>query len=186
MIIKFHNRGVGRGSGPVDYLLGPDRQREGAHLDRGDPDQISALIDSSPYAKKYTSGVLSFHEADLSRESKDRLMTEFEHALLPGLDGDQYAVLWVEHRDKERLELNFVVPNVELLSGKRLQPYFHKADNLRLDAWRTAINGELGLHDPDDPINRQAVISAKDLPKAKKEAAEAITAGLLNLAGAGW
>lgn len=47
MIIKFHNRGVGRGSGPVDYLLGPDRQREGAHLDRGDPDQISALIDPS-------------------------------------------------------------------------------------------------------------------------------------------
>lgn len=185
MIIKFHNRGVGRGSGPVDYLLGPDRQREGAHLDRGDPDQISALIDSSPYAKKYTSGVLSFHEADLSRESKDRLMTEFEQALLPGLDGDQYAVLWVEHRDKERLELNFVVPNVELLSGKRLQPYFHKADNPRLDAWRTAINGELGLHDPDDPINRQAVIAAKDLPKAKKEAAEAITAGLLNRAGAG-
>ena len=185
MIIKFHNRGVGRGSGPVGYLLGRDGNREGATLDRGNPAVIEALIDSSPYAKKYTSGVLSFAEADLPRATKDKLMSDFEKALLPGLEGNQYAVLWVEHRDKGRLELNFVVPNIELQSGKRLQPYFHKADNPRLDAWRTVVNGELKLHDPDDPLNRQAVITPKDLPRAHKEAAQAITDGLLRMAGAG-
>ena len=185
MIIKFHNRGVGRGSGPVGYLLGREGNREGATLDRGNPAVIEALIDSSPYAKKYTSGVLSFAEADLPRATKDKLMSDFEKALLPGLEGNQYAVLWVEHRDKGRLELNFVVPNIELQSGKRLQPYFHKADNPRLDAWRTVVNGELKLHDPDDPLNRQAVITPKDLPRAHKEAAQAITDGLLRMAGAG-
>ena len=46
MIVKFHARGAGRGSGPVDYLLGKDREREGATLDRGDPDQVQELIDS--------------------------------------------------------------------------------------------------------------------------------------------
>ncbi len=51
MIIKFHNRGVGRGSGPVGYLLGRDGNREGATLDQGNPAVIEALIDSSPYAK---------------------------------------------------------------------------------------------------------------------------------------
>ncbi|WP_277949761.1 hypothetical protein [Serratia marcescens] len=30
MIVKFHPRGRGGGAGPVDYLLGKDRQREGA------------------------------------------------------------------------------------------------------------------------------------------------------------
>ena len=30
MIIKFHSRGRGCGSGSVDYLLGKDRDREGA------------------------------------------------------------------------------------------------------------------------------------------------------------
>ena len=185
MIIKFHNRGVGRGSGPVGYLLGREGNREGATLDRGNPAVIEALIDSSPYAKKYTSGVLSFAEADLPRATKDKLMSDFEKALLPGLEGNQYAVLWVEHRDKGRLELNFVVPNIELQSGKRLQPYFHKADNPRLDAWRTVVNGELKLHDPDDPLNRQAVITPKDLPRGHKEAAQAITDGLLRMAGAG-
>ena len=185
MIVKIHSRGVGRGSGPVEYLLGKDGNRNGATLDRGDPEMVRELIDGSRYAQRYTSGVLSFHEPDLPRETKERLMDEFEQALLPGLDADQYAVLWVEHRDKDRLELNFVVPNVELLSGKRLQPYFHGADGHRINAWRTAINGELGLHDPDDPINRQAVTTAKDQPRNKLEAEQAITGGLLGMAAAG-
>ena len=185
MIVKFHARGVGRGSGPVDYLLGPQRDREGATPDRGDPSFIEALIDSSPYAKRYTSGVLSFQEADLSREDKDKLMDSFERALLPGLDRDQYACLWVQHRDKERLELNFVIPNIELLSGKRLQPYFDRADRPRIDAWKVVVNAQLGLHDPDDPLNKRALMTPSNLPKAKQDAAQAITDGLLSLAAAG-
>ncbi len=51
MIVKFHARGVGKGSGPVDYLLGKQREREGATLDRGSPSEVQELIDSSPYAK---------------------------------------------------------------------------------------------------------------------------------------
>ncbi|WP_455815745.1 hypothetical protein, partial [Pseudomonas graminis] len=117
MIVKFHARGTGKGAGPVDYLLGKDRQRPESRLMRGNPDDIVAIIDSSPYAKAYTSGVLSFSEADLPEPDKEKLITHFEKALLPGLDADQYACLWVEHRDKGRLELNFVVPNIELQSG---------------------------------------------------------------------
>ena len=44
MIIKIHSRGVGSGSGPVDYLLGKDRDREDARLDRGDPEQMIQLL----------------------------------------------------------------------------------------------------------------------------------------------
>ena len=40
MIIKIHSRGIGAGRGPVDYLLGKDRDRQDAQLDRGDPEQI--------------------------------------------------------------------------------------------------------------------------------------------------
>ncbi|WP_369073738.1 hypothetical protein [Candidatus Enterovibrio escicola] len=63
MIVKFHARGADRGSGPVDYVLGKECDCDGATLDRGDPDEIQALIDSSPYAKKYTSGVLSYKKS---------------------------------------------------------------------------------------------------------------------------
>ena len=131
MIVKFHARGTGGGKGPTQYLLGRDGQREGATLLRGDPEQVAELIDSSRYAKKYTSGVLSFAEADLPPEQKRALMDRFEKALLPGLEARQYSCLWVEHQDKGRLELNFVIPNLELTEGKRLQPYYHVADQRR-------------------------------------------------------
>lgn len=37
MIVKMFKRGAGGGSGPVNYLLGKERNREGATLLRGDP-----------------------------------------------------------------------------------------------------------------------------------------------------
>ncbi|WP_155959252.1 hypothetical protein [Enterobacter hormaechei] len=39
MIVKFHPRGRGGGAGPVDYLLGKDRQREGATVLQGKPEE---------------------------------------------------------------------------------------------------------------------------------------------------
>ena len=127
MIVKFHPRGRGGGAGPVDYLLGKDRQRDGATVLQGKPEEVRELIDASPYVKKYTSGVLSFAEQDLPPGQREKLMASFERVLMPGLDKDQYSVLWVEHQDKGRLELNFLIPNTELLSGRRLQPYYDRA-----------------------------------------------------------
>lgn len=179
MIVKIHSRGEGGGDGPVDYLLGKDRERELAEVLRGNPEEVRELIDACPYARKYTSGVLSFLEPDLPAEQKEALMDSFEQALLPGLDADQYSIAWIQHRDKDRLELNFLVPNTELLSGKRLQPYYDRADRTRINAWKSWKNAELDLHDPDDPANRQELIRPADLPRDKKAAVEKITDGLL-------
>lgn len=185
MIVKFHPRGRGSGAGPVDYLLGKDRQREGASVLQGKPEEVRELIDASAYAKKYTSGVLSFAEQDLPPGQREKLMASFERVLMSGLDKDQYSVLWVEHRDKGRLELNFLIPNTELLTGRRLQPYYDRADRPRIDAWQTLVNGRLGLHDPNAPENRRALVMPSALPEAKQEAAQAITRGLLALASSG-
>ena len=185
MIIKFHSRGRGCGSGSVDYLLGKDRNREGARLDSGDPEQMIQLIDSINYAQKYKSGVLSFAERDLQEHQKQEIMESFEQILMPGLEKDQYSILWVQHQDKERLELNFVVANVELQSGKRLQPYYDPIDRPRLNAWKDLVNDRYQLHDPNDPINKRELCTPNDLPRAKKDASEAITRGLLGLADQG-
>jgi len=185
MIVKFHARGRGGGSGPVDYLLGKDRQREGATVLQGKAEEVRELIDASAYAKKYTSGVLSFAEKNLPPGQREKLMASFERVLMPGLDKDQYSVLWVEHGDKGRLELNFVIPNTELLTGKRLQPYFDRADRPRIDAWQTIVNDRLGLHDPNAPENKRALVTPSTLPKAKQEASQAITDGLMTLCQSG-
>ncbi|MBV6575087.1 mobilization protein, partial [Acinetobacter baumannii] len=72
---------------------------------------------------------------DLSNEDKQKIMQNFEECLFPGLDKDQYQILWVQQQDKinqetgeTRLELNFVIPNVELSTGKRLQPFYAPVD----------------------------------------------------------
>jgi hypothetical protein len=182
MIVKVHARGAGGGRGPTGYLLGRDGKRELAKTLRGDPDEVRELIDSLKFARKYTSGVLSFEEADLSPRQKDEIMDGFESVLLPGLDHDQYSVLWVEHRDKGRLELNFVIPNVELVSGKRLQPYYHAADCRRVNAWAETVRYDHALADPNDPARRRALTTPNDLPRDKQEAARAITDGLLAFA----
>ncbi len=164
----------------MDYLLGKDRQREQARVLRGNPEHVRELIDGCDFARAYTSGVLSFQEPDIADAEKSRLMDEWEHTLLTGLDCDQYACLWVEHRDKGRLELNFVIPNIELQSGKRLQPYL------------TALTAPCQrLADPDQRPAGAARPERSDLPppadagqqssRDKQQAAEKITAGLMNL-----
>ncbi|EFH4224641.1 hypothetical protein F9499_24140 [Escherichia coli] len=82
MIVKFHARGKGGGSGPVDYLLGRERNREGATVLRGNPEEIRELIDATPFSKKYTSGVLSFAEKELPPGERERVMTSFERVLI--------------------------------------------------------------------------------------------------------
>ena len=185
MIIKIHSRGAGSGRGPVDYLLGKDRDREDARLDRGDPEQMIQLIDSTNFAQKYTSGVLSFAERDLDEHQKQQIMDSFERVLMPGIDKDQYSILWVQHQDKDRLELNFVVANVELQSGKRLQPYYDPVDRPRLNAWKDLVNDHYKLHDPNDPLNKRELCTPNALPKHKQKASEIITDGLLSVAESG-
>ena len=187
MIVKFFNRGKGGGNGPVDYLLGKDRERELARLDQGDPDEIINLINSCKFTQKYKSGCLSFLEEDLPQKAKNEIMADFERALLPGLDKNQYSILWVEHRDKGRLELNFVIPCVELTTGKRLQPYYHKIDQKRVDTWKRIVNTSLNLHDPDAPQNKRAVmdLNVTNLPQNKKLQCNHISQALLNQVEAG-
>ena len=55
-------------------------------------------------------------------------MESFEWVLMPGLEQNQYSILWVEHQYKGRLELNVVIPHMELANGKWLQPDYDRAD----------------------------------------------------------
>jgi len=185
MMVKFHARGSGKGSGPVDYLLGKDRDREDSRLDRGSAEETVLLIDGLKFAKKYTSGVLSFEEDDLPEEQKRLIMDSFQETLFPGMDANQFSILWVQHKDKGRLELNFVIPNVELQTGKRLQPYFDRADKVRVNAFKNIVNIEYGLSDPDDPARARALKVPSRLPRHKAQAKADITAAIMSLAEAG-
>ena len=184
MIVKFFTNGTGGSKGVFDYLLKdkeqPDGKRIGAEVLRGDVDNQALLIDSLDFKQKYTSGCLSFTETadEVTAEQKSALMDGFEQTIRAGLDVDRVAVSWIEHRDKGRLELNFVFANVDLEHGRAFQPYVHSVDKRRVNAWKDMQNIEHGFTDPNDPANKRLMAQRDNLPREIKDARQAITDGL--------
>nr|CAI84879.1 mobilization protein A [Mannheimia haemolytica] len=187
MIVKFFKKhGKGKASSCkacVDYLL--NKPDDTAQILQGDPRLSQSIADSLDFNNTYTAGCLSFEEKDLPESQKREIMARFEKAMFAGLEPEQYNIAWVQHTDKGRLELNFVIPNVELTTGKRLQPYYDRADRPLAENFKQVINHEYNLSDPNDPTKQKSLIDRKDLPTDKKQALQAITDGLTALANAG-
>ena len=184
MIVKFFTHGTGGSGGVFNYLLKDKEQENGLRLDaevlRGDIDNQAMLIDSLDFKQKYTSGCLSFTESadQVTQAQKEQLMNGFEETIRAGLSIDRVAVSWIEHRDKGRLELNFVYANVDLEHGRAFQPYVHSVDKRRVNAWKDMQNIEHGFSDPNDPANKRLMGQRDNLPRDVKEARQAITDGL--------
>ena len=152
MIVHFlKNNGGGTASKSMDYMLGKDRDREHAKVLQGNPDLSVKIAESLSFKHKYTLGVLSFEEENISEKDKFEIMQSFEKTLLAGLDNEQYNITWIEHTDKGRLELNFIIPKVDLDSGKAMNPYFDKVDRDLVNTWKNVTNHKYGLTNPDDP-----------------------------------
>ena len=191
MIVKFFTNGTGGSKGVFDYLLKdkeqPDGKRLGAEVLRGDIDNQALLIDSLDFKQKYTSGCLSFIETanQVTQEQKNALMDGFEQTIRAGLDVDRVSVSWIEHRDKGRLELNFVFANVDLEHGRAFQPYVHNVDKRRVNAWKDMQNIEHGFTDPNDPAKKRLMAQRDNLPRDIKDTRQDITDGLKALVAQG-
>lgn len=179
MIVKWLKKtGNGSAGATVDYMLGKNRDRAGATAFGGvaRAEHTALLADSLKHKHKYAVGVLSFEEApsEISNEKKLEIIESFEQTIFAGLDREQYNIAWIEHTDKNRLELNFIIPKVELRSGRAMNPYLHGKDTPLIDCWKNIINAEHGLSDPNDPAKRHTTTKQQRLPKDKKELADAI------------
>lgn len=179
MIVKWLKKtGNGSARATVDYMLGKNRDRAGARAFSAVSrvDHVAALADGLAHKHKYAVGVLSFEEAPsaISDTKKIEIMESFERTIFAGLEREQYDIAWIEHTDKGRLELNFIIPKVELRSGRAMNPYLHGKDTALIDCWKNIINAEYGLSDPNDPAKRHTTTHHQRLPKDKKELASAI------------
>jgi len=140
----------------------------------GNPELSVQLAESLDFQNKYTVGCLTFEEASIPEDHKYEIIQKFEDTFFAGLNKDQYDISWIEHTDKGRLELNFFIPNVELESGRRLQPYYDRADRHLAENFKQAINLEYGLSSPDDPQKRQTLTMNRNIPKNTKDAVRAL------------
>ena len=168
MLVKFFANKKGGSSAALDYLLNERREQGTARVLAGDEKLTRELINSISNKQKVCAGVLSFSESadQISEQTKKEIMESFEKALLTEQMKGRYNILWVEHSDKGgRLELNFVIPKIDLESQKSFNPYYHKADLKRIDCWKDIQNIKHGLSDPKDPSRERAL----QAPTKKRE-----------------
>lgn len=85
MIVKFHAREKAVAVVRLITCWAGSVTGKGRVL-RGAPEEVRELIDATPFAKKYTSGVLSFAEQTLPPGERERVMESFERVLMPGLE----------------------------------------------------------------------------------------------------
>lgn len=156
MVVKFFANKKGGSSKAINYLLNEREQQGTARVLKGDPDLTRQIINDIKFKQKTTVGCLSFEEKNISDDMKYQLMQDFEKHLLPGME-NRYNILWVEHLDKGRLELNFVIPKIDLESQKSLNPYYHKADLPRVEKWQDLQNIKYNYSSPKDPSKERNV-----------------------------
>ncbi|WP_367695322.1 relaxase/mobilization nuclease domain-containing protein, partial [Helicobacter pylori] len=152
MLVKFWetNQGGGDGDGSVNYLLNERVKQGTAKVLKGDANLTKSLLLSLTQKHKACVGCLSFEEPNIDENLKHELMESFETALLTEKMQRRYNILWVEHTDKGRLELNFVIPRIDLITQKAFTPYYHSADITRIDIWKDYTNLKHNFTNPKD------------------------------------
>ena len=180
MLIKFFRNGQGGGAGPVDYLIDREvvaydqnrnpltdesgtikmmRRVPEPQVIEGNPDRLRTLIDATPYQWTYRAGVIAFTHEDAPTPDQQRdVISAFEDLAFAGLEPDQRDILWVQHRHEDRVELHFVTPRMELISGRSLNiapPGYQKP----FDALRDVLNKQHGWNDPQAPERAREVKS---------------------------
>ncbi|GAA7745682.1 hypothetical protein HpBT015_15160 [Helicobacter pylori] len=193
MLVKFWgiNQGGGDGDGSVNYLLNERVEQGTAKVLKGDANLTKSLLLSLTQKHKACVGCLSFEESNINESLKYELMESFENALLTESMQNRYNILWVEHTDKGRLELNFVIPKIDLGRQKAFNPYYHKVDLKRIDTWQNVVNLKYTFTNPKD-LKKQQISNyhntktpqGKAIFKSYKELDNylynAVTQGLLN------
>ena len=150
MLIKFFKTNSGGGESGIDYLLNSRVADKTAYVIKGNEHVTRQIINNIENRQKTCIGCLSFEEDNIDQNIKQELIREFERILF-GMYRERFNILWVEHIDEGRLELNFVIPKIDLKSGLAFNPYYHKADMPLIDSWQNYTNLRYNFSDPKDP-----------------------------------
>ena len=139
----------------INYLLNERVGQGTAKVLYGDSELTLNYIKLADMnAWSWSSGVLTFSEI-LTEEQKADVIAEFKKMMFPGMKEEQFNLLVVEHIDKGRTELHYIIPRLELTTGKAFNPYYVKKDLLKKDLFQDYINLKHGFTEWQD--NRQVV-----------------------------
>ncbi|WP_335674349.1 hypothetical protein [Providencia stuartii] len=163
----------------IIYLLREKKPEEQEFIKilSGSKDQLlnfNKTIINKNLKSPYVAGVLSFEEENTEETKKYKIISEFEEMIFAGIP-EEYRppVLWVEHRDKGRLELNYLTFNA-INTGRSFPVFLDKTDRRLFNDFSEIINYQNGFTSPFDDFSdvqkkRMTEPAGNTLPKAKKE-----------------
>ena len=151
MLLKFFKTKNGGSIAGINYLLNHRIKDKTAFVLKGCEAVTRQIVSNITKKQKLCMGCLSFEESDIDLNVKQKIIDEFE-TLLFGEYKERFNILWVQHVDKGRLELNFAIPKIDLESGMAFNPYYDKKDRALIDAWQNLTNFKFNFTDPKDPV----------------------------------
>lgn len=164
----------------LSYLLRKDKIEEQQYIKvlstttEQDILNFNEYIKSKNFAHPYTAGVLSFEEKDIDENLKSKIMSDFEEMMFSEIDpNNRPPCMWVQHKDKGRLELNYLTFNA-LADKRAYKTYYHYADKKLFNAFCEVVNYENNISSVIDIKNhkeRNTLINTLNnrIPKHKKE-----------------
>ncbi|WP_169975925.1 MULTISPECIES: relaxase/mobilization nuclease domain-containing protein [unclassified Campylobacter] len=168
MLVKFFSNKQGGSISGINYLLNHRVKDQTARVLKGNEAITRNIVSNITKKQKLCMDCLSFEEKDIDLSLKQTIIDEFE-TLLFGNDKDRYNILWVEHIDKGRLELNFAIPKIDLITGLAFNPYYDRVDRPLVDSWQNYINFKFGFTDPKDPVKAHILQGSRKELKSIKD-----------------
>lgn len=174
----------------IEYLLrekNPEQQKDIKILSTTTKQDLinfeNYILDKNK-SNPYVCGVLSFEEKSISEELKTKLITEFEDILFAGIEQENRPpVMWVEHNDKGRVELNYLTFN-SLQDRRSYTVYLDKRDRGLVNNYSEIINYENNLSSPFEEKENKNTLTNKpktNIPEDKKQFIENINTEIMAL-----
>lgn len=147
---------------------------------RADIENFNDYIKPKNFSHPYITGVLSFEESDTDENLKQKMIADFEEVLFSGIAPENRPpVLWVQHRDKGRLELNYTTFNA-LQDGRAFKAYYHNTDHHLFNAFCECLNFEHGFSSVLDKDEKNSLIRVPtNIPEEKRAKLEQVQREIL-------
>ena len=122
---------------------------------------VEYAIAHSPHQYKYSSGVIAYAKEDNDRLNANPAIAQefrelFEDLVFAGLPREDRLIEWVQHTHEGNLENHFVIPRINLQTGKYFNPHPPGAEK-DFNAVRDYLNAKYQLASPDDPKRQRKI-----------------------------
>lgn len=175
----------------LDYLLRTNKPEEQQFVEvlsqtnRSDIENFNEYIKEKNFKNPFITGVLSFEEKDIDPELKTKIMNDFEDMMFSGIEPENRPpVIWIQHKDKNRLELNYTTFN-SLMNKKHFQCYYHLSDKKLFNSFCEKINYENNISsvlDVKEHKERNTLVNTLNnkIPADKKAIVEKLQEDILS------